>query len=118
MKVRSESLLTPYVELAVALAIKPDATNLSDKLDLNTRVMHFVPASPVVYQQAMLLALRGEKDAALDQLRHAAAAYPEALDKFAKELEVAARQSPDVFSPLLQLIDAHRQGGTDIEPKR
>ena len=106
LKIRSESLLTPQVELAIALAITPDAASLREKLELNTRILHFWPAARVAYQQATLLLLNGERAAALAQMRDAANAYPRELEGFAQELAALDAASREIFAPLREFAAA------------
>ena len=106
MRVHREPLLRPYVELAMTYAITVSAQDLRQKLDLNTRVMRFAPVAEVVYRQASLLALAGERAAALRQLDQAARAYPRELDDAAAQLRSAAARQPGAFLPLLELAAA------------
>jgi O-antigen ligase len=104
MRVHRESLLTPYVEFALAFAIVPDRERLNDKLELNARVMHFAPADTVVYRHVLLLALNGEQAAALAQLQRAAALYPDTFASFARTLKAMASRFPETFEPLLEFV--------------
>lgn len=105
-RVHREPLLAPYVELAVAYGITPSAERLQEKLDLNARAMHFAPVDVVVYRQALLLALAGERAAAVQQLEHSARVYPAELDNAVSELGELARRRPGEFAPLLELAAA------------
>ena len=49
---------------------------IDDKLSLNGLVMRFAPSADVVYRQAILLALKGEQEAARTQWDLAEANYP------------------------------------------
>ena len=53
LRIHRTSLLAPYVELAYTGAIVLNKDDLSDKLELNTRAMHFAPISIAVFQQAI-----------------------------------------------------------------
>jgi len=99
--IHQESLLTPYIELAYAGAIEVNREHLADKLELNGRVMRFAPASPVVYRQALLLALNGEQAAAVSLWRRAAIAYPGELEKNRVHLQLLAQADPKGFGGLL-----------------
>jgi O-antigen ligase len=105
-EVQSESLLTPYAELAIAFAIAPDKALVRAQLELNTRVLHFLPVPDVAYKQAMLLMLSGDSAGALDQLRHAAAAYPDELATFNDALAAAARETPGAYALLLEFTSS------------
>lgn len=105
LQIHRTSLLAPYVELAYTGAIELNKDNLSDKLEFNSRVMNFAPVSIVVYQQAILLALDGQAQAAKVQLERAAIAYPGELENFTKVMQRLLAQHPAEFEPLLELAD-------------
>jgi O-antigen ligase len=105
LQIHRTSLLAPYIELAYTGAIVLNKDDLSDKLELNSRVMHFAPVSIVVYQQAILLALNGQAQAAIEQLEHAVVAYPEELENFIKIMHRILAQQPAEFEPLLKLAE-------------
>jgi len=106
MQAHREPLLTPYVELAFAFGATVDETRLQDKLALVTRAMHFAPVDVVVYRHALLLALAGEREAALAQLDRSLAAYPGEAEAVAAELAELAQRHPAEFTPLLELATA------------
>jgi O-antigen ligase len=106
MQIHREPLLKPYVELAISFGIVVSESDLRDKLDLNGRVMRFAPIDPVVYRQALLLAMNREHEAALRQLELAARAYPQRLDEALVELRLLERRHPGRFAPLLELAAA------------
>jgi len=106
MQAHREPLLTPYVELAFAFGVTVDAMRLQEKLALVTRAMHFAPVDVVVYRHALLLALAGEREAALAQLDRSLAAYPGEAEAVAAELAELARRHPAEFTPLLELATA------------
>jgi O-antigen ligase len=101
-RIHREPLLTPYVELAVAYSVAVSEEKLLDKLDLVSRAARFAPVSHVIQRQVLLLALAGEREAALRRLDQLARAYPAGLDEFHAELVELARRRPDAFSPLLE----------------
>ena len=101
-RLHREPLLTPYVELAVAYGITGTDERLREKLELNSRAMRFAPADVVVFRQAQLLALAGEREAALHRLDQAARVYPGQLPEVIKELAKLAGQRPAEFAPLLK----------------
>ncbi len=105
-QVHREPLLAPYVELALAYGVAVSPERLRDKLDLTARTMHFAPVSVVVYRHALLLALAGDRAAALQQLERSIEAYPAERHGVTAELEVLARSYPAAFTPLLKLAAA------------
>jgi hypothetical protein len=64
------------VELALSRLMVLNREQIDDKLGLNGLVMRFAPSADVVYRQAILLALKGEQEAARTQWDLAAANYP------------------------------------------
>jgi len=105
-QVHREPLLAPYVELALAYGVAVSPERLRDKLDLTARTMHFAPVSVVVYRHALLLALAGDRAAALQQLERSIEAYPAERHEVTVALEVLARSRPAAFTPLLKLAAA------------
>jgi hypothetical protein len=76
LELQRNSLFTPFVELVLSRLIALNRERLADKVAVNDAVMHFAPAADVVYRQAILLALDGQKDAAHLQWDQAVANYP------------------------------------------
>jgi hypothetical protein len=64
--------------------------------------MHFVPSNSIVYREALLLALTGEKDAAQVQQERAIWSYPADYPKHLEQLKALAQRDPNHFSPLLE----------------
>jgi predicted TPR repeat methyltransferase len=100
------------VELAVAYGITVSEERLPDKLALMARAVHFVPNSFVSYRYALLLALAGEREAALVQLDRSLRVYPEAAGGVAMQLETLAQSNRGVFAPLLELTAARSTPAT------
>lgn len=94
LQLHRDTLLAPYVEMTYAGIIVADRVNLKDKLALNTRVLRLMPVPELAYRQVLLLALNGERDAALLQLDRAAAVFPDRLQNFVAEAEQAAQREP------------------------
>ncbi len=76
LRLHKESMLTPYVELIYAISLPPSRERLDEKLIISQNALRFAPLSPVAYGYAELLALHGDRAAALDQLTLARKAYP------------------------------------------
>ena len=94
LKLHRDTLLAPYVEMTYASVIVADRNNLHDKLGLNSRVLRLLPVPELAYRQVLLLALNGERGAALAQLDRAVAVFPQRLKAFAATIEQAARDEP------------------------
>jgi O-antigen ligase len=106
LKVHNESLLSPYVELVLATSIEPTPSLLDEKLQLNDAAMHFSPIRYIVFRQARLLALKGERAAALLQLHRAMLAYPQDVADFRRELLRQRAEFPGTFDFLLDALSS------------
>lgn len=102
MAAHEYTLLSSYAELFIANMIEPNADHLKEKLELNERALRFIPVAPVVYHQALLLALSDRLDEAKVQLEQAIWAYPSDYATAHTELENLARKDPARFSALLE----------------
>jgi len=117
-KLHRESLLAPYIELAYTGTLNLTRENLDAKLGLIERVAHFAPARMVVYQYAILLALKGENAAALQQVELAAAAYPQELPGFMRVLSRLERESPGTYQSLIKFTTGKmKEHGIDVRTK-
>jgi O-antigen ligase len=96
------SLLSPYAELFMSSLVEVNDDHLKEKLALNTRVMRFVPISPVVYRQALLLAQAGQPEQAKITLEQAIWSYPNSYGKPRQQLLELAEKDPAHFSALLE----------------
>jgi O-antigen ligase len=96
------TLLSSYSELFIANMLEPSADHLKEKLDLNGRALRFIPIAPVVYHQALLLALADRMEEAKVQLEDAIWSYPGEFVTARTELEEMVRKDPARFSPLLE----------------
>ena len=97
-----QSLLQPYIELSMSSMMEVGADHLADRLALNGSVMHFVPINPLVYREALLLALSGEQAAAQLQMERAIWSYPGDFQRASEELRTLARKDPGHFAALLE----------------
>jgi O-antigen ligase len=102
MAVNNSPLLSSYAEMFIANTMEMSADHLKEKLELNERALHFIPIAPVVYHQALLLALSDEPEKAKIQMEQAIWAYPKDYPTAVLELEEMARKDPARFSPLLE----------------
>jgi len=103
MQVHRDPVLQPYLEVAVSLGIVVDEDDVREKLQLNTRVMRLAPGHASAYRQAMLLALAGEREAALTQLSRSIRVHPDELVRIVPVFEKLAQMHPGKFEPLLEL---------------
>jgi hypothetical protein len=95
-------LLSSYAEMYIATTMEISTEHLKEKLELNESSMHFVPIGPVVYHQAMLLALSDRPDEAKMQMERAIWAYPVDYPTARMEMEAQTRKDPARFAPLLE----------------
>ncbi|MBX9811211.1 MAG: Wzy polymerase domain-containing protein, partial [Burkholderiales bacterium] len=103
---QQDPVLEPYVELAASAYARVDREQLQDKLELNGRVMRFMPADIVVYRQALLLAMDGQAEAARGLFVRAMRVYPDILPRITAMLRELAARHPAEFAPLLELATA------------
>ena len=80
-----------------------DRERLREKLELNSQVMRFAPIASIVYRQAVLLALAGEREAAERQFVRAASVYPGDLETAIKIMSEVAERHPAELTPLIKL---------------
>ena len=100
---QQDSVLEPYVELAASAYAKVDREQLQNKLELNGRVMRFMPTDIVVYRQALLLAMDGQAQAAQELFVRAMTVYPGTLPRITAMLRELTARYPAEFSSLLEL---------------
>jgi hypothetical protein len=98
-----DPVLRPYAEFVAASGIPWNTDSINDRLALNTRVMHFAPAPDVLYREAVLLALSGQRQAAIEQLAAAFRVYPTGLTTLRSELQQQVGTYPSELAPLLEL---------------
>ena len=97
-----QTLLTPHAEFMTVGMMEVSTNNLQDKLEVNTKVMHFLPSSSVVYRQVILLAMSGDEAAAIAQLERAIWAYPGDFTRTRDRLRVMAQRDPAHYAALLK----------------
>ena len=100
--VHTGSLLSPYAELFMASLIEVNDDHLKEKLVINTRVMHFVPISSVVYRQALLLAQADQLEQAKITVLQAIWSFPGQFDHMHKQLLIKAEKDPEHYAALLE----------------
>jgi O-antigen ligase len=97
-----QALLQPYVEVAMSSMMGGGRDEQAGMRELNENVMHFVPISPVVYREVLLLALSGEQAAAQLQLERAIWAFPGGFPAALERLRFYAQKDPAHFAALLE----------------
>jgi hypothetical protein len=76
LELQQDSLFAAFVELALSRLMVLNREQIDDKLAFNGLLMRFAPSADVAYRQAILLALKGEQEAARAQWDLAQANYP------------------------------------------
>jgi hypothetical protein len=102
IEVHNGSLLSPYAELFMSSLIEITDEHLREKLELNTRVMRFVPIGTVVYRQALLLAQAGQQQEAQAIMEQAIWSYPGNFAGVRGQIAELAGKDPERFSSLLE----------------
>jgi O-antigen ligase len=105
LDLQRQSLFTPYIELALARRMTLNREHLNDKIALNGYVMRLFPNGDVVYRQAILLAMSGDRDAARVQWRRAAASYPSQRPAALRVVEVLAQAGEEGMSDFLSYLE-------------
>lgn len=101
-RLHSNPILTPYIELASALPLTVEETDLPQRIFLTGRALEFAPIATLVYRQVLLLALADRRTEARALLGRARLAYPAAPPEFEHDLARLARTHPGRFRPLLE----------------
>ncbi|MDX1914478.1 MAG: Wzy polymerase domain-containing protein [Methylophilus sp.] len=105
-KLRHQSLLTPYIDLAIVRALPNSPALVNDKLSLNTQLIQHSPNAQEAYNQAELLALAGKTTQAKQQLQRALIRHPDHLYNFTMRL--LKNQTKETL-PLLHMIVRHNR---------
>ncbi|MGH8677824.1 MAG: Wzy polymerase domain-containing protein [Burkholderiales bacterium] len=100
------SLLTHIVELGLVRTIRIDEDQLQAKLELNGRVLRYLPTANVAYRQSALDALAGNLPAAFRQWDLAAACFPGKAAPMIAELRLLASQGQPRLVPLVEYAAA------------
>jgi O-antigen ligase len=95
---RATSLFAGYYDLLASELLALDRQDLDAKLGLNSYALRFAPIPDAVFRQAVLLSLKGERDAAARVFSRLATMYPNALGDHLRRLEQMARDDPSAFA--------------------
>jgi O-antigen ligase len=97
---RAQSLFAGNYDLLAAELLPIDRSDLDAKLELNARVLRFVPIPTAVFRQAALLNLKGEHEGAMRMLSRLVVMYPDASRDLLKRLDRMAFDDPAAFGKL------------------
>ena len=96
------SLLMPYAEMYMSSLITVNDDHLKQKLEVNARVLRFIPIGHVAYRQALLLAQAGQLEQAKVIMVQAIWSYPGSFGPAHKQMFELAEKDPARFSALLE----------------
>ena len=108
-RLRSESLLSHYVDLVYACTLNVDREALKDKIVVSKRALRYSPVEPVAFKLATLLALDGRLEDAQLALRRALAAHPAGRAQAIVEVKALAETYPELGPLLEQLEDQDKR---------
>src|SRR6266581_1496874 len=97
---RATSLFAGYYDLLASELLILDRDDLEAKVELNTRVLRFIPIPTTVFRQAILKSLKGEHEEAAKIFSRLATIYPHTLQDFLKDLDQMAQDDPAAFGML------------------
>ncbi len=106
---RSASLFAGYYDLLASELLILDREHLEAKLELNTRVLRFIPIPSAAFRQAALQSLSGEYAKAQRTFSRLAVMYPADIPGSLLRLEEMAREDPGDFAVLA--AEARRRYG-------
>jgi len=101
-EVHEGSLLSPYAELFMSSLVDISGERIGEKLELNSRALHFAPIGQTAYRQVLLLAQAGRQEEARALLNQAVWSYPSDLAGFCRQTAGLAEKDPAHFSALLE----------------
>jgi O-antigen ligase len=84
--VQNKTLFAPYVLVLYAHLLTPDETDLQEKLAITRASLNYMPTRAAAYRYPLLLALNGEREEAVLQLRNALAVFKGSFTKQVKDL--------------------------------
>ncbi len=97
---RDRTLLTPQVDMLIAVSMPLDRTHLEDKIALSSVVMRTTPDDSVAFRHIKLLALAGRNQQALELLNHAMSRYPDKVEGFVVSLLPLMNREPLILPVL------------------
>lgn len=100
--IRSRSLFAAHADAMVAALLLHEPRLAPDLLALDGPATQVLPHAPALYRQALLLALAGEPEAAMTQLRLARLRHPAHADDFAVQL--LRRADPRTLPLMVDLL--------------
>lgn len=105
--VRRKSLLAPYADTATAIVLQLNRQEVGAKLAVTQQATRYSPTSTLVYKQAALLALGGQRSEALAQLHRALARHPAKAKEFHRHIFRLVLKGEIRMLPLLMVVQEH-----------
>ena len=90
-----------------AIVLQLDRQEIDAKLAVTAQATRVSPTASLVYKQAALLALKGERKAALSQLHRALARHPGMAKSFYRHLFKQVLKGEIRLLPLLMVVQEH-----------
>ena len=106
MAARHFSFFTPATELMFPAYFLPVAASNKEKLAFNSRLLHYAPVAETELLQSIYLHADGQLDAARQQFRRAAYAYPAESIRFVEHLSFLAEKRSMLDDPWIVFMRA------------
>ncbi len=97
---RAASLFAGYYDLLASELLILDRDDLDAKVELNARVLRFIPIPAAVFRQTILMSLKGDHGEAIRMFSRLATIYPHTLQDFLRDLDRMAQDAPAAFGAL------------------
>mgnify|MGYP006284064385 CR=1 FL=1 len=99
------TLLAPYVDIGISLALPLNAVELEEKKRFAERVVHFYPITILVQRQILLLAMADEAPEVLHLLERLKKISPNAVPSLRQAIEREQIIKTATIQKILQAID-------------
>ena len=103
------SLMVPFVDIGLALAIPLDGKDLPIKLSFSEKVVHYWPTAALVHRHIVLLAQAGRDDEALALLARVRKLVPDSELALRQLVEDLPAEALPGASPLRAALDSATQ---------
>jgi len=116
-EVRKKSLLAPHIDFIMARALPMREDVLSDKFALHQQVVRVWQGEQEVYNYAMLLAMKGQREEASSILRKALIRHPGWASKFHRQAVAQLLKGNLALFPLVGIVQDQIFGKEAQKPK-
>lgn len=104
LQVRTRSLLAPYADVASAIVLQTDRQDINAKVAVSSQAIRYTPTASLAYKHAALLAMNGQRNAALAQLHLALSRHPGMADAFHRHIFKQLLKGEIRMLPLLMTV--------------